>query len=60
VTNAGQLISGRSFDVKMEIGCNIRRLPQFVNVSFSTKADQRGGLSCNKGKKGLDARRRFI
>jgi len=31
-------ISGGGSDNKIQIGCNIRQLPQFVNVWFPTKA----------------------
>jgi len=31
-TKAGRLISGDGSDNKIQIGCNIRQLPQFVNV----------------------------
>jgi hypothetical protein len=51
VTNAGRLISGGGSDNKIRISCNIRPLPQFVNVSlpdtfrFPTKPARGGGLS---------------
>src|SRR5215831_1737244 len=44
-TNAGRLISGGGSDNKIQIGCNIHQLPQFVNVSFPDKSRQDGGLS---------------
>jgi len=39
-TNAGRLISFDGSDTKIQIGCNIRRLPQLVNIKFSAKADR--------------------
>jgi hypothetical protein len=44
-TNAGRLISGGGSDNKIQIGCNIRQLPQFVNVSFPDKSRQGRRLS---------------
>jgi len=37
-TNAGRLISGGGSDNKIQIGCNIHRLPQFVNLKFPAKS----------------------
>ena len=38
------LISGADSDNKIQIGCNIRQLPQFVNLSFHDKSRRGGGL----------------
>ena len=37
-TKAGRLISGDGSDNKIQIGCNIKQLPQLVNVKFSAKS----------------------
>jgi len=37
-TNAGRLISFDGSDTKIQIGCNIRQLPQLVNIKFSAKS----------------------
>jgi hypothetical protein len=39
-TNAGSLISGGGSNNQIQIACNIRQLPQFVNVSFPAKSRQ--------------------
>jgi len=44
-TIAGRLSPGDGFNNKIQIGCNIRQLPQFVNVSFPDKSRHGGGLS---------------
>jgi hypothetical protein len=47
-TNAGRLISGGGSDKKIQIGCNIDQLPQFVNICFLPKAARAAGYLPNE------------